>query len=214
MAMKHFKAEQWADFVNRATSVEQMGAIRKHLVNGREKCAKHAALWRTARNLTTRELPYQPPDRAVQEAAAMCGAVRWAGSQNRKSSVIELLFDSFLQPLFSGARTAYTRIRHMLYRADPFQIDLQIETKPGHDGMVVTGQVLDLGRSDIFAGGLRVTISNRSGNSVHQLTNEFGEFHGEIKNSDDLELALYCDPEKRIVITLNDPLGVLPGGDQ
>jgi len=209
MAMKHFKAEQWVDFVNRETSPEQMEAIRKHLATGCEKCAKHAALWRKVRNRATVESPYQPPDQAVREAAAKCGTARWAGSQNRKSRVIELLFDSFLQPVFSGARAADTGTRHILYRADAFQIDLQIEAKPGHDRMVVTGQVSDLGRSDIFARGLHVTLSNRCGNLVHQLTNEFGEFCVEIKNSDDLELALHCDPEKPIVITLNDPLGGL-----
>jgi hypothetical protein len=215
MAMKHFKAEQWVDFVNRATSPEQMEAIQKHLVTGCEKCAKHGALWRKVRNLNTVEPPYQPPEQAVREAAAMFGTAKWAGSRNEKSRVIELQFDSFLQPVFSGARAAYTGIRHMLYRADPFQIDLQIEAaKPGHDRMAVTGQVLDVGRSGIFARGLHVTLSNRCENLVHGLTNEFGEFRVEIKNSDDLELALYCDPEKPIVITLKNPLGDLPGGDQ
>jgi hypothetical protein len=214
MAMKHFKAEQWVDCVNRATFPDQMEAIRKQLVTGCEKCEKDAALWRKVRNLNTVESPYQPPDQAVREAAATVGTGRWAGSQNRKSRVIELLFDSFLQPVFSGAREAYTGIRHMLYRADPFQIDLQIEARPGHDSMVVTGQVLHLGRSDIFARGSHVTLSNRGGNLIHQLTNEFGEFRIEIKNSDDLELALHCDPEKPIVITLNDPLEFLTRSDQ
>jgi hypothetical protein len=217
MMMMHFKAEQWVEFVDRATSSEQMEAIQKHPVTGCEKCANDAALWRKVRNLATVESPYQPPEQAVREAAAMFGTVgtaRWAGSRNEKSRVIQLLFDSFLQPVFSGTRAAYAGIRHMLYRADPFQIDLQIEAKPGHDRMVVTGQVLDLGRSDIFARGLHVTLSTRSGNPVHQLTNEFGEFRVEIKNSEDLELGFHCDPEKPIVITLNDPLGVLLGGDQ
>jgi hypothetical protein len=141
----------------------------------------------------------------------MFGTAREAGRRNEKSRVIELLFDSFLQPGFSGARAAYTGIRHLLYRADPFQIDLQIEAKPGHDRMVVTGQVLDVGRSEVFAIGLHITLSNRCGNLVHELTNEFGEFRIEIKNSDDLELALRWDLEKYIVITLKDPLLEVPG---
>jgi hypothetical protein len=74
--------------------------------------------------------------------------------------------------------------------------------------------VLHLGRSDIFARGSHVTLSNRSGNLIHQLTNEFGEFRVEIKSSDDLELALHCDPEKPIVITLIDPLEFLTRSDQ
>jgi hypothetical protein len=215
MAMNHFRAEEWVDFVNRATSPEQMEAIQKHLVTGCEKRAKHVALRRKVRSFATAESAYLPPQQAVQEAAAMVGPARWAGSRNEKSSVIEVLFDSFLQPSFSGARAAFPGIRHMLYRAGPFQIDLQIDAaKPGHDRMVVTGQVLDVGRPEIFGSGLHVTLSNRRGNLVHELTNEFGEFRVEIKNSDDLELALHCDPEKPMVISLKDPRGDLPGGDK
>jgi hypothetical protein len=173
--MKYFKAEEWVDFVNRATSRE-IGAIQEHLVSGLETGAKHSR-------------------------------------PNENSRVIEVLFDSFLEPVSSGARAAYSGIiRHMLYRADPFQIDLQIEVKPGQDRMVVTGQVLDVGRSGIFGSGLHVTLSNRHGNLVHELTNGFGEFHFEIKNSNDLELAVRCDPAEPIVIILKDPLGNLPGG--
>jgi hypothetical protein len=214
MAMKHFKAEERVDFVNRATSPEQMETIQKHLVIGCEKGAKHVALRRTVRSLATAESAYQPLEQAVREASAMFGPAKWAGSRNEKSRIIEVLFDSFLQPVCSGARAAYTGIRHVLYRADPFQIDLQIEAKPGRDRVVVTGQVLDMGRPEIFASGLYVTISNRWGNPVRELTNEFGEFHVEIKNADDLVLTLHCDSEKPIVITLKDPLEDLPGGDK
>jgi hypothetical protein len=214
MAMKHFKAEERVDFVNRATSPEQMETIQKHLVIGGETGAKHVALRRTVRSLATAESAYQPPEQAVREASDMFGPATWAGSRNEKSRIIEVLFDSFLQPVFSGARAAYTGTRHVLYRAAPFQIDLQIEAKPGRDRVVVTGQVLDMGRPEIFASGLHVTISNRWGNPVHELTNEFGEFHVEIKNADDLVLTLHGDSEKPIVITLKDPLGDLPGGDK
>jgi hypothetical protein len=211
MAMKHFKAEGWVDFVNRATSPNQMEEIQKHLVNGCEKRAKHVAQWRKVRSFATAEPADQPLEQPVREAAAMFGPERWAGSRNEKSRIIEVLFDSFFEPVFSGARAEYTGIRHVLYRAAPFQIDLQIEAKPGHDRLVVTGQVLDVRRPEIFGSGLHVTLFNWCGNLVHELTNEFGEFHFEIKNSSGLVLALRCDSEKPIVITLKDPLGDLPG---
>jgi predicted heme/steroid binding protein len=214
MAMRHFKAEERIDFVNRATSPEEMEAIQKHLVSDCQKCAEHVALRRRGQNLTTAESAYHPLGQAVFEAAAMFDTARRAGRRNEKSRAIELVFDSFLSPVFSGARAASTGIRHMLYRADSFQIDLQIEPKPGHDYIIVTGQVLDVGRSEVFGSGLHITLSNGFGNLVHGLTNEFGEFHVEIENSDDLELALRRDPEKPIVITVKDPLGKLPGGDK
>jgi hypothetical protein len=213
MAMKHFKAAESIDFFNRATSREQMEAIQKHLARGCEKRAKLVALRRKAGSFATAASAYQPSEQALRETAAMFGPAGWAGSPNEKSRVTELLFDSFLPPVFSGSRADHTGIRHVLYRAAPFQIDLQIEAKPGHDLMVVTGQVLDMGRPEIFGSGLYVTLFNRSGNLVHELTNEFGEFHAEIKNSDDLVLALRCDSETPIVITLKDPLGDPPGGE-
>jgi hypothetical protein len=211
MAMTHFKAEEWVDSVDRATSPNQVEAIQQHLVSGCEKRSKHLAQWRMIPTLATSEWAYQPPEQAVREAAAVIGPERWTGRRNEKRKIIEVLFDSFLQPVFSGARAAYSVIRHVLYRAAPFQIDLQIEAKPGHDRMVVTGQVLDVDRPEMFGSGLHVALFNWCGNLVHQLTNEFGEFHVEIKNSKDLLVALQCDSEKPIVITIKDPLGDLPG---
>jgi hypothetical protein len=73
----------------------------------------------------------------------------------------------------------------------------------------VTGQVLDVARPEIIGSGLQVTLSNRRGNVVHTLTNEFGEFHVEMQNSGDLELTLSRDSDSgdHIVIALKDPLG-------
>jgi hypothetical protein len=212
--MKHFKTEEWVDFVNRATSQEQADGMQKHLESGCKKCEAQVALWQKVRKFTSAEPAYQPPEREVRGAGAMFSTARWAGSRNQKSRLIELLFDSFLQTAYSGARSAGTGIRQMLYRADSFQIDLQIEAKPGGGHIVVTGQVLDAGRPEIIGSGLQVILSNRNGNLVRALTNEFGEFHVEIQNSGDLELAIRSDSEKPIVIALKDPMGDASGGDR
>lgn len=78
-----------------------------------------------------------------------------------KQSVIELLFDSFLQPATCSqliqARTAGTGIRRMLYRADSVPDRSADEAKLGGGHIVVTGQVLDVGRPEIIGSGLQVT---------------------------------------------------------
>jgi hypothetical protein len=214
MAMNHFKTEEWIDFVNRASTQEHFEAMQKHLAAGCKKCAEQVALWQKVRNLATTESAYQPPEQAVRTAGTMFSTAAWARGLNEKGRIIELLFDSFLQPVYSGARTVGTGIRRMLYRADSFQIDLQIEAMPGGGRIAVTGQVLDVARPGIIGSGLQVTLSNRVGILVHALTNEFGEFHVEIQNSGDMELALRSDPEKPIVIPLKDPLGDLPGDNK
>jgi hypothetical protein len=98
----------------------------------------------------------------------------------------------------------------MLYRADPYQVDLQIEAKPGANKLVVTGQLLDLRNPDVPGRDVPVVISNLRGHVVQTVTNEFGEFREEIRASSDLELKLLGDDEKAVIISLRDALGRLP----
>jgi hypothetical protein len=97
----------------------------------------------------------------------------------------------------------------MLYRAEPYQVDLQIEPKPGGNMLVVTGQLLDLRNPDAPGRDVPLIISNLRGHVVRTATNEFGEFRGEIASSSDLELNLGLN-EKAVIISLRDALGRLP----
>jgi hypothetical protein len=100
----------------------------------------------------------------------------------------------------------------MLYRADPYQIDIQIEPKPGSNRLVVTGQLLDLHNPGLVNRDIQVTLSNNRGHSVIASTNQFGEFSGEVENSGDLELSIPGPTDRPIVISLRNALGNLHGG--
>ena len=102
----------------------------------------------------------------------------------------------------------------MLYRADPFQIDIQVEPKPGANRIVVTGQLLDLSNPGIIGRDARIILSNMRGQVVHAVTNQFGEFSGEIENSGDLQMTFAAPGSQPIVISLRDALGTLPEGEQ
>ncbi|HZC81173.1 MAG TPA: hypothetical protein VE222_05550, partial [Nitrospiraceae bacterium] len=122
------------------------------------------------------------------------------------------LFDSFLQPAVAGARSTGTGMRQMLYRADPYQLDIQIEAQPEGNRLVITGQLLDVSRPDIVSQEVQVTLSNHRGAVVHTMTNQFGEFRSEIQNSGDLELSFPRPHEEPVVISLRNALNRLPGG--
>jgi len=100
------------------------------------------------------------------------------------------------------------RTRQMLFRADPFQIDLLIESQAGGRSIVVTGQLLDLGRPEIVGPRLPVTLSNLRGRVVQAATNQFGEFCQEIESSGKLELKFHGANHNPVVISLRDDLGV------
>ena len=97
----------------------------------------------------------------------------------------------------------------MLYRADPYQVDVSIERKPGANRLIVTGQLQNSHQPDVPCRDVPVMISNLRGNVVQTLTNEFGEFREEIRDSGDLELVFTGTDDKPVIISLRDALGGL-----
>lgn len=210
--MKHFTTEEWVDFVNQVAASSKQAAMQKHLESGCKTCRKTVDLWQKVRKTAAAERSYQPPADSVRIAKSAFSAIGWAAAAKGSGSLIEIIFDSFLQPALAGSRSAGVGMRQMLYRADPYQIDLQIETKPEGDRLMVTGQLLNVSRPDFAESDIQVTLSNRRGSVVHTTTNQFGEFRSEIDFSGDLELSFPRPEEKPIVISLRNALDRLPGG--
>ena len=212
--MEHFTTENWIDFVNQAMDSSQKLLMERHLKQGCKRCTKTVSLWQRVRQSAASEANYRPPEDAVRVAKATFAGAGLAGHRKGTGSRIKVLFDSFLQPVVEGARSAATATRQMLYRADPFQIDVQVEAKPEGNRIVVTGQLLNLSSPAIIGEGARIVLSNMRGHVVHAVTNQFGEFSGEIENSGDLQMTFASPGTQPIVISLRDALGSLPEGER
>lgn len=136
--------------------------------------------------------------------------VRVGTVRQEEETSVELLFDSFCQPTSAGMRWGATggamAIRQMLYRADPYQIDLHLEADREHNRLIVAGQLLDVSHPDRVCLSVQVTLSNLRGKTVNTATNQFGEFRGELENSGDLELSFLGESGTRIVILLRGAL--------
>ena len=210
--MKHFSTEAWIDSVNHVATIDQQEAMQKHLATGCKRCKEIVLLWQKVRKTAAVEASYQPSQDAVRLAKAAYAVSGLARAKKESRGLVEVLFDSFLQPAVAGARSVVIGTRQMLYRADPYQIDTQIEPKPGSNRLVITGQLLDLSHPGDVGRGIQVTLSNQRGDTVLAATSQFGEFSGEIENSGDLELSIPGESEKPIVISLRNALGNLPGG--
>jgi hypothetical protein len=208
--MKHFTTEEWIDFANEAVAGSKRQDMVRHLEEGCPRCKKSASLWQKVRQTAKSAAECQPPESAVRIAKAGFTGVRLEGKLANAPGLVQVLFDSFLQPSVAGARSSGSGMRQMLYRAEPYQVDLQIEAKPGANKLVVTGQLLDLRNPDVPGRDVPVIISNLRGHVVQTVTNEFGEFREEIRASSDLELKLLGDDEKAVIISLRDALGRLP----
>ena len=204
--MKHFSTEEWIDFVNQVVSAKKKQEMDKHLGEGCKRCSKTLSVWQLVRRAANNEGNYQPPGDLVRVATAAFGGSTLTKQQRRAAGAVEVLFDSFLQPVFEGARSSISGTRHMLYRADPYQIDLQLETQPGGKS-VVTGQLLNFSHPEIVGRNVSIMISNLRGGVVQTATNQFGEFRETIETNGDLELVFPGANDKPVVITLRDALG-------
>jgi len=187
--------------------------MEKHLEQGCKRCAGTLSVWQRVSQTAAAEAAYQPPETAVRIAKATFAASPLRRGAKSRGRLAELIFDSFLRPMVAGARSAAVAngARQMLYRADPYQVDVSIERKPGINRIVVTGQLQDSRSPDAPCRDVPVMISNLRGNVVQTLTNEFGEFREEIKDSGDLELVFTGSSDKPVIISLRDALGGLPG---
>jgi len=188
--------------------------MEEHLGGGCESCATTVSRWQRIRRAATAEPGYQPPPGAVRIAQAAFAGSKWAPKGNRARDVIEVLVDSFLQPALAGVRSAGPGTRRMLYRADPFQVDLQIEKPIGGRSVVVTGQLLDLRHPEVVGRDVPFILSNLRGRVVQARTNQFGEFREEIESSGDLELVFHGASDRPVMISLRDVLGQSFGGRQ
>ncbi|HYL13634.1 MAG TPA: hypothetical protein VEV41_11395 [Terriglobales bacterium] len=206
--MKHFTTVEWIDLVNQAVSPSQKVAMEKHL-DDCKSCAREFLRWLRIRQSAASEASYQPPEDAVRIAKAAFAGSEWARKAKPETGVLQLLFDSFLQPALAGVRSAGTGTRRMLYGADPFQIDLQIEAQTGGRTIAVTGQLLDSRHPEGVGRDVPLMLSNLRGGVIQASTNQFGEFRAEIENSGDLELVFHSENEEPIVISLRHALNGL-----
>jgi hypothetical protein len=211
--MKHFNAVRWSGCVNHLAGIDRQemqghrGARRKH-------CVQTTALWQRVADAAVVEARHQPaPEkvRFVKAAFALAGPA--AKQPEMRGVVIQLLYDSFAQPFTVGIRSAPRRIRQLLYRAEPYQIDLQIELRPEGNRLVVTGQLLDVSRPEMVGRDVQVMLSDGREYMVNTVTNEFGEFRAEVQNSGDLELTLLSPGGKPIVVLVRGALERTSGSE-
>jgi hypothetical protein len=212
--MKHFTTEQWIDFVNEVVSPDAKRDMQKHLAQGCEACDRELSVWQKVLNAAKAEGGYEPPAEALRMAKAVFASSILTSRRKEACTWANVVFDSFLQPAVEGARSAAAGSRQMLYRADPYQIDVQIEMGADRRTLVITGQVLDLRQPGLSGRGVLVVVSNLRGQVVRTTTNQFGEFRSEIPDSGNLELVFPGLTDKPVIIVLRDPLGQSPAKNQ
>ena len=173
----------------------------------RRKCrVETTAIWHRVAKVAAAEAVYQPSPGKVRAVKTAFATARLAIKRQGFNARAQLLYDTFSQPAPAGTRSAAMSVRQMLYRADPYQIDIHLESQPQQNRFVVTGQLVDLSHPDLVGRDVQVTLSDGRESVVNTVTNQFGEFRGEVENSGDLEISFLGRNGKPIVILLRGAL--------
>src|SRR5712664_4972903 len=141
--MKHFKAVECSDLVNHAASDIRRGALGEGRGTRPKRYVEAVAPWQKLAKAAAFEANYQPSSETVQVVKAAFATAGFAARRQETRGLIQL-YDSFLHPAPAGIRSDGMRIRQMLYRAEPYQIDLHIELQQERNRLVISGQLVDL----------------------------------------------------------------------
>jgi hypothetical protein len=211
--MMQFRAE-WSDLAKNAASDDWQVAMQGHLESTCTPFRKTARSSRKVARASAVEACHQPAAESIRAVQAVSATAGSSGKRHETGGSIQLLFDSFSQPRPAGTRSAAVRIRQMLYRVEPYQIDLHIELKPEQNRLVVTGQLVDLTHPEMVGRDVQVMLSDGREYIVNTVTNQYGEFLGEVNNSGDLEISFLGRGPKPIVILIRGPLDPLSGSNE
>src|SRR5207302_10308924 len=126
----------------------EMRASRR---SGCDGCKERVATWRKVQRSAAIETKFQPPVDIVRVAKAAFANAGFEAKPGLAGIVAQVIYDSFKTPAVAGARSAGVQSRQMLFSANPFQIDVNIEAKPGESRLSVTGQLMDTSQPDSIA---------------------------------------------------------------
>ena len=204
--MKHYTAQEWVDFVRGTVSEDHKVVMQSHLESGCQRCKREAKTWFRVRETASRQLTSEPDDSVVRFVR---GSFAVNGKRRHKHSrgfLAEVLFDSSLEPLPAGVRSAVSAARQLLFGSGDLRIDLRIEPKEDSESVSVIGQILNSaepGQNYVAASvallksGKIVSVAN---------TNRFGEFQLECGLASRLELRIKLSTGKETSISLVDPV--------
>jgi hypothetical protein len=146
-----------------------------HLLECSECRGEHDLLAKFAIRMQA-DRQYQVPEYALRNVRALFAQKAQAKKSVLQKLVGHLVFDSLQEPAMAGARSYAQGMRHALYEAGDYSVDLRLEEHPGSTRMNMVGQLAV--RSDAANSLNGVPIVLMSGREIlaEAVSNEFGEF--------------------------------------
>src|SRR3954466_5761350 len=200
--MNHFSTEEWVDFTRGLLPPAKTTAMQTALDGGCPECRSSWQLWRTVLECCSMERNYQPSEVAVQAVNSAFNIERpwrWMLSVAQFGRV---LFDSVQTPVLAGVRSSNRSSRQITVEAEPFVIDLQLESDSARRRVSLTGQVLGEASSQEAVRGADIILLSSDELVQKTKVNESGEFCLDFGAQVNLRLFINIRGERAIGIAL------------
>jgi hypothetical protein len=206
MKMKHYRAQEWVDFVRGTVGKDQKAVMQTHLDSGCRRCQREAKTWQRVRETANRQMAAEPDDSVVRFVKGSFGISGKREPKHSRGFLAEVLFDSFREPLAAGVRSAASTSRQLLFGAGELRIDLRLEPQIDSENVSLIGQILD--STDPTKGPAAASVALLKGGKViaEASTNRFGEFQLDCNLGAPLELRVKLPLRTEISISLIDPI--------
>jgi len=177
--------------------------MEQHLEDGCETCQESLRLWRTVAETANGEVRSEVPDDLLRSCQAAFAEWWRRYVLPKRATFARLIFDSLFEPLPAGVRGSGPAPRRVLERAGRWSVDLRFEPTAGKR-MVMTGQVLRLGKRGAEQMNMPVLLMRRGALLTDTVANQFGEFQLQFDLADDLQLYVEVPEQRPIGIILPD----------
>ena len=203
-AVKHFSEEDWLDFVREVMPSSRRAAMEEHLESKCPECVQVCQFWEHVRDIAQREPANEVPSTVLRAADAVFADWRLRFVLPARAKRAFPIFDSLLDPLPLGVRSAAQAPRRVLHRSGRWTVDLRIESEPG-DRVSITGQVLKPGWQPKEEFKTRVLLASHHTSVAETDTNHFGEFQFAFHRAPHLTIYITVSGQHVIAIPLPEP---------
>ena len=173
--MSHYDLTRWIDYLRRLVNVQEHSEMTSHLSECSSCRATHDLFARFAARMQA-DLQFEVPEYAIRNARAIFRANAPAKRTLLQKLTASLVFDSFQQPALAGARTGTPGMRHALYEAGDYSVDIRLEEERGSTRVNMVGQLALRSSTSNTLEGVPVMLFSGRKVLAQSVSNEFGEF--------------------------------------
>src|SRR5262252_6533218 len=136
--------ERLVDFVDKRLEEREAARVAAHLASGCGICGQTTSWYEQVRETVESDDSVAPPSWVFKRALRVFDAPQRKGlrlTERIGHAIASLVFDSFARPALVGVRSTETTNRQLLYRANDYNVDLQISGLE-HSSADLMGQIL------------------------------------------------------------------------